>query len=58
MDHEGRRQAAGVAAAITVDSGTKLRDIPVEQICAKVRGQGCDPGDQPSANARILEVQA
>jgi hypothetical protein len=51
-------QAAGVAAAIAVDLGTKLRDVPVEQICAKVRGQGGDPGDRPSANARILEVQA
>ena len=51
-------QAAGVAAAIAVDRGTKLRDVPVEQICAKVRCQGGDPGDRPSANARILEVEA
>jgi hypothetical protein len=51
-------QAAGVAAAIAVDRGIKLRDVPVEQICAKVRGQGGDPGDRPSANARVLEVQA
>src|SRR5215467_6016727 len=50
-------QAAGVAAAIAVDRGMKLRDVPVEQICAKVRGQGGDPGDRPSANARVLEVQ-
>jgi len=51
-------QAAGVAAAIAVDRGIKLRDVPAEQICAKVRGQGGDPGDRPSANARVLEVQA
>jgi hypothetical protein len=51
-------QAGGVAAAIAVDRGIKLRDVPVEQICAKVRGQGGDPGDRPSANARVLEVQA
>jgi FAD dependent oxidoreductase len=50
-------QAAGVAAAIAVDRGTTLRDVPVEQICAGVRGQGGDPGDRPSANARVLEVQ-
>ncbi len=51
-------QAAGVAAAIAVDRGIKLRDVPVEQICGKVRSQGGDPGDRPSANARVLEVQA
>jgi hypothetical protein len=51
-------QAAGVAAAIAADSGIKLRHVPVKQICAKVRDQGGDPGDRPSANARILEVQA
>jgi len=50
-------QAAGVAAAIAVARGITLRDVPVEQICAKVRGQGGDPGDRPSANARVLEVQ-
>jgi hypothetical protein len=51
-------QAAGVAAAIGVDRGIKLRDVPVAQICGKVRGQGGDPGDRPSANACVLEVQA
>ena len=51
-------QAAGVAAAIAVERGIRLRDVPVEQICDKVRGQGGDPGDRPSANARVLEVQA
>jgi len=51
-------QAAGVAAAIAAGSGIKLRHVPVKQICAKVRDQGGDPGDRPSANARVLEVQA
>jgi hypothetical protein len=51
-------QAAGVAAAIAVEHGIKLRDVPVEQICDKVRDQGGDPGDRPSANARVSEVQA
>jgi hypothetical protein len=51
-------QAAGVAAAIAIDGGVKLRDVPVQQICRKVRAQGGDPGDRPSANARVLEVQA
>jgi FAD dependent oxidoreductase len=51
-------QSAGVAAAIAVDGGIKLRDVPVQQICHKVRAQGGDPGDRPSANARVLEVQA
>jgi FAD dependent oxidoreductase len=47
-------QSAGVAAAIAVDGSIKLRDVPVQQNCQKVRAQGGDPGDRPSVNARVL----
>lgn len=51
-------QAAGVAAALSLDRGIALRDVSPAEICAAVRAQGGDPGDRPSANARILEVQS
>jgi glycine/D-amino acid oxidase-like deaminating enzyme len=50
-------QAAGVAAALSLDRGVALRDVSAAEICRAVRAQGGDPGDQPSANARVLEVQ-
>jgi hypothetical protein len=51
-------QAAGVAAAIAAQSGTALRHIDPRAICLHVRAQGGDPGDVPSANAKILEKAA
>ncbi len=51
-------QAAGVAAALSLDRGIALRDVPPAEICRAVRAQGGDPGDKPSANARMLEVQS
>lgn len=51
-------QSAGVAAVIAVDRGIRVRDVDPKLICQKVRAQGGDPGDVPSANARILELQA
>ena len=51
-------QAAGVAAALALDQGINLRKVDPRQICARVRDQGGDPGDRPSANARVMEVQA
>jgi len=49
-------QSAGVAAALAIEQGIRVRDVAPAQICAKVRAQGGDPGDRPSANARILET--
>jgi hypothetical protein len=49
-------QSAGVAAALAIEQGIRVRDVAPKQICAKVRAQGGDPGDRPSANARILET--
>jgi len=51
-------QAAGVAAAIAVDRGIRVRDVEPRLICAKVRAQGGDPGDRPSANAKMMEHAA
>ncbi|MBN9060920.1 MAG: invasion protein [Rhizobiales bacterium 65-9] len=50
--------AAGVAAALSAQSGTPLRHIDPAQICKHVRAQGGDPGDRPSANATFLEKAA
>lgn len=51
-------QSAGIAAAIAAHRGIGLRSVPVADICARVRAQGGDPGDVPSANATILETAA
>jgi glycine/D-amino acid oxidase-like deaminating enzyme len=51
-------QSAGVAAVLALDGRTALRRVAAEAICAKVRTQGGDPGDRPSANAKILETTA
>ncbi len=47
-------QSAGVAAVLALDAGIALSQVDTARICAKVREQGGDPGDRPSANARVL----
>lgn len=49
-------EAVGVAATLALDSGVKVRDVDARQIQKKMRAQGADPGDQPAANALILEA--
>lgn len=49
-------QAAGIAAAVAVSSGSSVRDVPVEDIRRGMREQGADPGDVPSANATVDEL--
>ena len=51
-------QSAGVAAALALSSKIRLRDVAAKAICKKVRDQGGDPGDVPSANARLMETAA
>jgi len=51
-------QSAGVAAVMALDGDVALRNVHPKAICSKVRGQGGDPGDVPSANAKILETAA
>ena len=47
-------QSAGVAAALALDGGMSVKAVEPAAICAKVRAQGGDPGDRPSANARLV----
>jgi hypothetical protein len=51
-------QSAGVAAAIALSGTVPLRRVEPRAICAKVRAQGGDPGDRPSANAKLMEHAA
>jgi glycine/D-amino acid oxidase-like deaminating enzyme len=49
-------QSAGVAAALALERNVSVKRVDARSICAKVRAQGGDPGDVPSANARLLET--
>jgi hypothetical protein len=51
-------QSAGVAAALAVAGNLTPRQVKPAAICERVRAQGGDPGDRPSANATILEKAA
>jgi hypothetical protein len=51
-------QSAGVAAALAIEGKQALASVDPKSICAHVRRQGGDPGDVPSANAKILEKAA
>jgi FAD dependent oxidoreductase len=44
-------QAAGIAAALALNRGARLRDVDPVAIQRAMRAQGADPGDVPSANA-------
>jgi len=51
-------QSAGIAAALALDLGGDVAAVRARDICARVRAQGGDPGDVPSANATLLESAA
>ena len=51
-------QSAGIAAALALDLGGDVAAVRAQDICARVRAQGGDPGDIPSANATLLESAA
>ena len=44
-------EAAGVAAYLALQLGKRLRDVSATAIQERMRAQGADPGDVPSANA-------
>lgn len=44
-------EAAGVAAALALESGVELPDIDVAALQRRLRARGADPGDIPAANA-------
>ena len=46
-------EAAGVAAAQALDSGSTVREVDVRRVQARLRAQGADPGDVPPPNATI-----
>ena len=47
-------EAAGVAAALALNSGTTVRHADVKAIQKQLRAQGSDPGDIPADNAKIM----
>ena len=51
-------EATGIAAALALEGNTTLRNVDPRQIQQRMRQQGADPGDQPSANASLPEVAA
>jgi len=46
-------QAVGAAAALALDQGVLVRDVPAADIQREMHKHGADPGDVPSANASI-----
>ena len=53
-----RGEAAGVAAAMALDAGVSVKSVDVAQLQKRLRAQGADPGDRPSANANQQGVLA
>ena len=51
-------QSAGIAAALALSANIPVRRVDPRAVCARVRAQGGDPGDRPSANATVLEQAA
>jgi hypothetical protein len=46
-------EAAGVAAAVALDSNVRVRDVDVKQVQKILRAQGADPGDHQGPNADV-----
>lgn len=46
-------EAAGVAAALALDAEVPVRAVDVARLQQRLREQGADPGDVPSANALV-----
>ncbi len=44
-------EAAGLAATMALDASQHVRHVDVAQLQSRLREQGADPGDRPSANA-------
>jgi len=52
-------EAAGIAASIALQEGIRIRDVDFRKIQERMRAQGADPGDRPSANATgVTELAA
>lgn len=46
-------EAAGIAVSLALNGNSALRDVDAKLIQARMRAQGADPGDIPSANALL-----
>ncbi|HEY1942904.1 MAG TPA: FAD-dependent oxidoreductase [Roseiarcus sp.] len=46
-------EAAGVAAALALETNVGVAAVDVATLQARLRAQGADPGDRPSANALV-----
>ncbi len=51
-------EAAGVAAAVALSSGTTVREVNIAEVQKRLRAAGADPGDRPAANALVEEIAA
>jgi hypothetical protein len=51
-------EAAGAAAALALSAGVTVRQVDVPTLQKRLRAQGADPGDVPSANALVLDAAA
>ena len=51
-------EAAGVAAAMALDAGVRVRDVDVKALQARLRAQGADPGDQSGRNTDVPAIAA
>ena len=49
-------EAAGVAAALALESGVRVRDVDVKLLQKKLRAQGADPGDHQGPNADVPAI--
>jgi hypothetical protein len=51
-------EAAGVAAAVALSSGTTVRAVNIAEVQKRLRAAGADPGDRPAPNALVEEIAA
>ena len=51
-------EAAGAAAALSLDQGVSVREVDVAAVQRRLREQGADPGDIPSPLARVAAPPA
>jgi hypothetical protein len=51
-------EAAGVAAAVALAAGVRVRDVDVPALQKTLRAQGADPGDQTGRNADVPPLAA
>ncbi|HUC63643.1 MAG TPA: FAD-dependent oxidoreductase [Alphaproteobacteria bacterium] len=50
-------EAAGIAAAMALEARVSVKKIDVPTLQQRLRARGADPGDRPSANARVADAR-